>query len=184
MTPSNPSIGHVYALGSNSGTFSPRELKPVTARHRKLAQMNARMGRALTVSPFFRSRFRIANNHLFLTTAPRLAARLIEVAKLPKLVRTGFLNRAALMEIKGVRSAFQHGRTKPATMGRLYGALDKANEQLIFGRQSRCTMPRADPTNRGRQRCPAPRLSCRRSPAVPAGEQTRVHFRAGPISPR
>src|SRR6267143_5925728 len=131
MTPSTPSIGHVYALASKLEEIFGEGLEARYARHRKLAQMTrdwgARHGFTLFPEPGFESLTLTCFNN-----GAKAGGRLIEVAKLQNLVKEqGFLIDGGYGKIKGVTFRISNmGDEDQATMGRLYDALDKAMKRL------------------------------------------------------
>ena len=131
MTPSTPSIGHVYALASKLEDIFAEGLEARYARHRTLAQMTrewgARHGFTLFPEPGFESLTLTCFNN-----GAKAGGRLIEVAKLQNLVKEqGFLIDGGYGKIKGATFRISNmGDENQATMGRLYDALDKAMKQL------------------------------------------------------
>src|SRR5438309_2554119 len=131
MTPSTPSIGHVYALASKLEEIFAEGLEARYARHRKLAQMTrewgARHGFTLFPEPGVESVTLTCSNN-----GAKAGGRLVEVAKLQNLVKEqGFLIDGGYGKIKGVTFRISNmGDENQATMGLLYDALDKAMKQL------------------------------------------------------
>src|SRR6266849_3068215 len=131
MTPSTPSIGHVFALASKMEDIFAEGLQARYARHHKLAQMTrewgARHGFTLFPEPGFESLTLTCFNN-----GAKAGGRLVEVAKLQNLVKKqGFLIDGGYGKIKGVTFRISNmGDEDQATMGRLYDALDKAMKRL------------------------------------------------------
>jgi aspartate aminotransferase-like enzyme len=131
MTPSTPSIAHVYALESKLEDIFAEGLENRYARHLKLAQMTrawaAKHGFNLFPEPGFES--------LTLTcvsNGARPGGRVVDVAKLQKLVKDqGFLIDGGYGKIKGTTFRLSNmGDETEATMHALYAALDSAMQQL------------------------------------------------------
>jgi aspartate aminotransferase-like enzyme len=131
MTPSTPSIGHVYALASKLEDFLAEGLEARYARHLKLAQMTrdwaARNGFNLFPDPGYESVTLTCVNN-----GAKPGGRTIDVAKLQKLVKDqGFLIDGGYGKIKGTTFRLSNmGDETEATMGQLYAALDTALKQL------------------------------------------------------
>jgi len=131
MTPSTPSIGHVYALASKLEDIFAEGLAARYARHLKLAQATrdwaARHGFTLFPERGFDSvTLTCVNNG----ANPR--GRIVDVAKLQKLVKDqGFLIDGGYGRIKGTTFRISNmGDETEATMKPLYLALDAAMKQL------------------------------------------------------
>jgi aspartate aminotransferase-like enzyme len=131
MTPSTPSIGHVYALASKLEDFSIEGLDARFARHAKLAQLTrdwaARHGFTLFPEKGFESQTLTCVNN-----GAKPGGRAIDVAKLQKLVKDqGFLIDGGYGKIKGTTFRISSmGDETEATMGQLYAALDNAMKQV------------------------------------------------------
>src|SRR5215467_1121540 len=131
MTPSTPSIGHVYALASKLEDFFAEGLDARYARHVKLAQMTrdwaARHGFKLFPEPGFESVTLTCVNN-----GAKPGGRTVDVAKLQKLVKDqGILIDGGYGKIKGTTFRLSNmGDETEATMGQLYAALDQAMKQL------------------------------------------------------
>src|SRR5271165_4144631 len=131
MTPSTPSIGHVYALASKLEDFLAEGLEARYARHAKLSQMTrdwaARHGFALFPEKGFESVTLTCVNN-----GARPGGRTLDVAKLQKLTKDqGFLIDGGYGKIKGTTFRLSNmGDETEATMNQLYAALDKAVAQL------------------------------------------------------
>jgi aspartate aminotransferase-like enzyme len=131
MTPSTPSIGHVFALASKLEEFFAEGLDVRYARHRKTNQMTrdwaARHGFTLYPEAGFES--------LTLTcvsNGARSGGRVVDVPKLQKLVKDkGFLIDGGYGKIKGTTFRISNmGDETEATMATLFGAMDEAMKQL------------------------------------------------------
>jgi aspartate aminotransferase-like enzyme len=131
MTPSTPSIGHVYALASKLEDFFAEGLEARYARHLKLAGMTrawaARHGFALFPEPGFES-----VTLTCISNGARPGGRVVDVAKLQKLVKeAGFLIDGGYGKIKGTTFRISNmGDETEETMNQLYGALDEAMKKL------------------------------------------------------
>ncbi|MEO7517045.1 MAG: alanine--glyoxylate aminotransferase family protein [Verrucomicrobiota bacterium] len=131
MTPSTPSIGHIYALSSKLDDFFAEGLDARYARHRKLAQMTrdwaARHGFNLFPEKDFES-----VTLTCISNGARPGGRIVDVAKLQKLVKDqGFLIDGGYGKIKGTTFRLSNmGDEMEATMNQLYAALDIAIKQL------------------------------------------------------
>jgi aspartate aminotransferase-like enzyme len=131
MTPSTPSIGHVFALESKLQDIFAEGLDARFARHLKLAQMTrdwaARHGFTLFPEPGFESVTLTCVNN-----GARPAGRVVDVPKLQKLVKDqGFLIDGGYGKIKGTTFRIANmGDETEATMSQLYAALDFAMKQM------------------------------------------------------
>jgi aspartate aminotransferase-like enzyme len=131
MTPSTPSIGHVFALASKLEDIFAEGLEARYARHRHTNQMTrdwaARHGFNLFPEPGFES--------LTLTcisNGARPGARTVDVPKLQKLAKDqGFLIDGGYGKIKGTTFRISNmGDETEHTMGQLFSVLDQAMKQL------------------------------------------------------
>jgi aspartate aminotransferase-like enzyme len=131
MTPSTPSIGHIYALSSKLDDFFAEGLDNRYARHLKTNKMVhdwvAKHGFTLFPEKGFES--------LTLTcvsNGARPGGRTVDVAKLQKLVKeSGFLIDGGYGKIKGTTFRISNmGDETEASMTPLIAALDKAMTQL------------------------------------------------------
>ena len=131
MTPSTPSIGHVYALASKLEDFFKEGLEARYARHAKLSQATrtwaTRHGFTLFPEKGFDSLTLTCVNN-----GAKAGGRIVDVAKLQKLVKDqGFLIDGGYGKIKGTTFRISNmGDETDATMAQLYGALDFAMKQL------------------------------------------------------
>jgi aspartate aminotransferase-like enzyme len=131
MTPSTPSIGHVYGLESKLQDIFAEGLEARYARHRRTNQMTrdwaAKHGFILFPEKGFES--------LTLTcvsNGARPGGRVVDVPKLQKLVKDqGFLIDGGYGKIKGITFRISNmGDETEATMGQLFAAMDTAMKQL------------------------------------------------------
>jgi aspartate aminotransferase-like enzyme len=131
MTPSTPSIGHVYALASKLEDIFAEGLEARYARHLKLAQMTrawaTRHGFTLFPEPGYESVTLTCVNN-----GARPGGRVVDVPKLQKLVKDqGFLIDGGYGKIKGKTFRVSNmGDETEATMQHLFEAMDTAMEQL------------------------------------------------------
>src|SRR5579862_6925708 len=131
MTPSTPSIGHVYALASKLEDFAVEGLEARFARHLKLAQMTrgwaARHGFTLFPEKGFESVTLTCVNN-----GAKPGGRAVDVAKLQKLVKDqGFLIDGGYGKIKGKTFRISNmGDENETTMNQLYAVLDKTMKQI------------------------------------------------------
>jgi aspartate aminotransferase-like enzyme len=131
MTPSTPSIGHVFALASKLEDIFAEGLEARYARHTKLAQMTrdwaAKHGFTLFPEKGFESVTLTCVNN-----GAKPGGRTVDVPKLQKLVKdAGFLIDGGYGKIKGTTFRISNmGDETEATMNQLYAALDGAMKQL------------------------------------------------------
>jgi len=131
MTPSTPSIGHVYALANKLDDFFAEGLDARYARHKRLAEATrswaARHGFTLFPEKGFES-----VTLTCISNGARPSGRIIDVAKLQKLVKDqGFLIDGGYGKIKGTTFRISNmGDETDASMSQLYAALDGAMKQL------------------------------------------------------
>ena len=131
MTPSTPSIGHVYALASKLDDIFAEGLDARFARHRQTNQLTrdwaARHGFKLFPEPGFES-----VTLTCVSNGARPGGRVVDVAKLQKLAKDqGFLIDGGYGQIKGTTFRISNmGDETPATMQALFAALDAAMKQL------------------------------------------------------
>ena len=131
MTPSTPSIGHVYALASKLEDIFAEGLEPRFARHEKLAKMTrdwaAGHGFNLFPVPGYESVTLTCINN-----GAKPGGRIVDVPKLQKLVKDqGFLIDGGYGKIKGTTFRISSmGDETEATMRQLYSALDLALKKL------------------------------------------------------
>jgi aspartate aminotransferase-like enzyme len=131
MTPSTPSIGHVYALASKLEDIFAEGLEARFARHQKLAQMTrdwaARNGFNLFPEQGYESLTLTCINN-----GAKPGSRVIDVPKFQKLVKDqGFLIDGGYGKIKGTTFRISNmGDETEATMQQLYTALDNALKKV------------------------------------------------------
>jgi aspartate aminotransferase-like enzyme len=131
MTPSTPSIGHVYALASKLEDIFAEGLEKRFARHKKLAEMTrawaAKHGFTLFPDKGFES-----VTLTCVSNGAKPGGRVVDVPKLQKLVKDqGFLIDGGYGKIKGTTFRISNmGDETEATMNQLYAALDSAMKQL------------------------------------------------------
>ena len=132
MTPSTPSIPHIYALASKLEDFFTEGLEARYARHTKTNQMTrdwaAKHGFTLVPEKGFESvTLPCVNNG-----AKADGGRVVDVARLQKLVKDqGFLIDGGYGKIKGTTFRLSNmGDETEATMNQLYAALDAAIAKL------------------------------------------------------
>lgn len=131
MTPSTPSIGHVYALASKLEDIFAEGLDARFARHVRLAQLTREWaaGHGFTLFPdtgFESVTLTCVNN------GAKPGGRTVDVAKLQKLVKEqGFLIDGGYGKIKGTTFRISNmGDETEASMRTLYAALDQAIAKL------------------------------------------------------
>ena len=131
MTPSTPSIGHIYALASKLDDFFSEGLEARFARHLKLANATrawaAKHGFTLFPEKGYESVTLTCVNN-----GAKPGGRTVDVAKLQKLVKDqGFLIDGGYGKIKGTTFRVSNmGDETDASMNTLYAAMDKAMAQL------------------------------------------------------
>ena len=131
MTPSTPSIGHVYALQSKLEDIFAEGLEHRFARHKKLAGMThawaAKHGFTLFPEKGFESVTLTCVNN-----GAKAGGRAVDVPKLQALVKDqGFLIDGGYGKIKGKTFRISNmGDETEATMNQLYAALDQAMKQF------------------------------------------------------
>lgn len=131
MTPSTPSIGHVYALASKLDDFFAEGLEARYARHRQTNQLVRdwanKHGFTLFPDDGFASLTLTCVNN-----GAKPGGRVVDVAKLQKLVKDqGFLIDGGYGKIKGTTFRISNmGDETAASMAPLLTALDGAMKQL------------------------------------------------------
>ena len=131
MTPSTPSIPHVYALSSKLDEFFSEGLEQRYTRHRQTNQITrdwaAKHGFTLFPEPGFESLTLCCLNN-----GAKSGGRTVDVAKLQKLVKDqGFLIDGGYGKIKGTTFRISNmGDETEATMKQLFAAMDSAMKQL------------------------------------------------------
>ena len=131
MTPSTPSIGHVYALKSKLDDIFAEGLDTRFARHAALAKRTRDWAAANGFGLFPDAGFE-SQTLTCVSNGARPGGRVVDVPKLQKLVKDqGFLIDGGYGKIKGTTFRISNmGDETEATMGELYAALDKAVAQL------------------------------------------------------
>jgi aspartate aminotransferase-like enzyme len=131
MTPSTPSIPHIYGLASKLDDFFTEGLEARFARHKKTNQMTRdwATGHGFTLFPekgYESLTLCCVNN------GAKPGGRTVDVAKLQKLVKDqGFLIDGGYGKIKGTTFRLSNmGDETESTMEQLFAALDKAMKQL------------------------------------------------------
>lgn len=131
MTPSTPSIGHVYALASKLDDIFEEGLEARYARHLRLAEMTRAWaaGHGFNLFPdagFESVTLTCVNN------GAKSGGRIVDVARLQALVKEqGFLIDAGYGQIKGKTFRLSNmGDETESSMGQLYAALDSAMRKL------------------------------------------------------
>jgi aspartate aminotransferase-like enzyme len=131
MTPSTPSIAHVYALESKLADILAEGIENRFARHLRLAQRTrdwaAGQGFKLFPEPGFES-----VSLTCVSNGARPGGRVVDVPKLQKMVKDqGFLIDGGYGKIKGTTFRLSNmGDETEGTMAQLYAALDAALKQL------------------------------------------------------
>jgi aspartate aminotransferase-like enzyme len=131
MTPSTPSIPHIYALSSKLDEFFAEGLENRYARHRRTNQLTrdwaAKHGFTLFPEKGFESLTLTCVNN-----GAKPGGRAVDVPKLQKLVKDqGFLIDGGYGKIKGKTFRLSNmGDETESTMNQLYAALDQAMGQL------------------------------------------------------
>src|SRR5580765_6868425 len=131
MTPSTPSIGHVYALSSKLDDIFAEGLDARYARHRRTNQMTRDWASRHGFNFFPETGF----ESLTLTcvsNGARPGGRTVDVPKLQKLVKDqGFLIDGGYGKIKGTTFRVSNmGDETESTMNQLFAAMDGAMKQL------------------------------------------------------
>src|SRR5437763_3005350 len=131
MTPSTPSIGHVYALASKLEDIFAEGLDARFGRHEKLAKMTRSWASSHGFTLFPEKGYESVTLTC-VNNGARPGGRVIDVAKLQKLVKEqGFLIDGGYGKIKGSTFRISNmGDETEATMSQLYVALDAALKQL------------------------------------------------------
>ena len=131
MTPSTPSIPHVFALASKLEDFAAEGLEKRYARHQQTNQMTrdwaAKHGFTLFPEKGFESMTLCCVNN-----GAKPGGRIADVAKLQKLTKDqGFLIDGGYGKIKGTTFRISNmGDETPETMNTLFAALDQSMKQL------------------------------------------------------
>ncbi len=131
MTPSTPSIGHVYALESKLEDIFKEGQEARYARHLKLAQMTRSWAQGQGFNLFPEKGYESVTLTC-ISNGARPGGRVVDVPKLQKLVKDqGFLIDGGYGKIKGTTFRISNmGDETETTMQQLYSALDGAMKQL------------------------------------------------------
>ncbi|HTI99693.1 MAG TPA: alanine--glyoxylate aminotransferase family protein [Dongiaceae bacterium] len=131
MTPSTPSIGHVYALSSKLDDFFAEGLEARYARHRQTNQMVRDWAKKHGFTLFPEAGFE-SITLTCVNNGAKSGGRAVDVAKLQKLVKDqGFLIDGGYGKIKGKTFRISNmGDETAASMQPLLAALDQAMTQL------------------------------------------------------
>lgn len=131
MTPSTPSIGHVYALASKLEDIFAEGLDPRFERHTKLSQLTRdwASGHGFTLFP---EKGYESNTLTCVNNGAKPGGRVVDVAKLQNLVKDrGFLIDGGYGKTKGKTFRISNmGDETEQSMGQLYSALDEAMKEL------------------------------------------------------
>jgi len=132
MTPSTPSIPHVYALASKLDEFLAEGLPARYERHRRTNQLLRDWGTRHGFTLFPEAGFESLTLCCFNNGAKPGAGRTVDAAKLQKLVKDqGFLVDGGYGKIKGTTFRISNmGDETPESMTPLLAALDQAMGQL------------------------------------------------------
>ena len=132
MTPSTPSIPHIYALASKLDEFFAEGLEARYARHTQTNQMTRDWAAKHGFTLFPEAGFESITLSCVNNGARADGGRVVDAAKLQKLVKEqGFLIDGGYGKIKGTTFRISNmGDETPATMGQLYAALDGAMAKL------------------------------------------------------
>jgi aspartate aminotransferase-like enzyme len=131
MTPSTPSIPHIYGLASKLDDFFAEGLETRYARHKKTNQMT-RDWAACHGFTLFPEKGYESLTLCCVNNGAKPGGRTVDVAKLQKLVKDqGFLIDGGYGKIKGTTFRLSNmGDETESSMQQLYTALDKAMKQL------------------------------------------------------
>jgi aspartate aminotransferase-like enzyme len=131
MTPSTPSIGHVYALDSKLEDIFTEGLEARYARHRRTNQLTRNWAQKHGFNLFPESGFE-SITLTCVNNGAKPGSRVVDVPKLQKLVKEqGFLIDGGYGKIKGTTFRISNmGDETEATMGQLFAAMDEAMKQL------------------------------------------------------
>ena len=131
MTPSTPSIGHVYALASKLEDFFKEGLEARFLRHATLAQLTRKWAEKHGFTLFPETGYESVTLTC-INNGAKPGGRVVDVPKLQKLVKDrGILIDGGYGKIKGTTFRLSNmGDETEATMQNLYGALDEAMKEL------------------------------------------------------
>jgi aspartate aminotransferase-like enzyme len=131
MTPSTPSIPHIYALSSKLDEFFAEGLEKRYRRHKQTNQMTRDWAARNNFTLFPETGFE-SITLCCINNGAKPGGRTIDVAKLQKLVKDhGFLIDIGYGKIKGTTFRISNmGDETPETMNQLFAELDKGMKQL------------------------------------------------------
>jgi len=131
MTPSTPSIGHVYALQSKLEDIFAEGLEARFARHKKLAEMTRAWAAKHDFTLFPEKGFESVTLTC-VNNGAKPGGRVVDVPKLQKLVKDqGFLIDGGYGKIKGKTFRISNmGDETESSMNQVYAALDRAMSQI------------------------------------------------------
>jgi aspartate aminotransferase-like enzyme len=131
MTPSTPSLPHIYALASKLEDFFAEGLENRYARHRRTNQMTRDWAAKHRFTLFPEAGFE-SLTLCCINNGAKPGGRIVDVAKLQKLVKDqGFLIDGGYGKIKGTTLRISNmGDETPETMNALFAALDAAMKQV------------------------------------------------------
>lgn len=131
MTPSTPSIPHIYALSSKLDEFFAEGLEARYARHKKTNQMTRDWAKKHGFNLFADAGFESVTLTC-ISNGAKPGGRTVDAGKLQKLTKDeGFLIDGGYGKIKGTTFRVSNmGDETEATMGHLFAAMDKAMGQL------------------------------------------------------
>src|SRR5205823_13207266 len=131
MTPSTPSIGHIYALATKLDDLFNEGLEARYLRHSTLAHLTRQWAQGHGFNLFPEKGFESVTLTC-VSNGARPGARVVDVPKLQKLVKDqGFLIDGGYGKIKGTTFRISNmGDETEASMGQLYQAMDAAIKKL------------------------------------------------------
>lgn len=131
MTPSTPSIGHIYALQSKLEDIFQEGLEARYARHQKLSAMTRAWAAENEFSLFPEAGFE-SQTLTCINNGAKPGGRIVDVAQLQKRVKEeGILIDGGYGKVKGTTFRLSNmGDETEETMATLYASLDKALGQL------------------------------------------------------
>ena len=131
MTPSTPSIGHIYALESKLEDIFEEGMRQRFARHERLSQMTREWAASNEFSLFPEKGFE-SQSLTCLNNGAKSGGRIIDVAKFQKLVREqGIAIDGGYGKIKGTTFRLSNmGDETEETMNQLYSVLDECLSKL------------------------------------------------------
>ena len=131
MTPSTPSIPHIYALASKLDEFFTDGLDVRYARHRQTNQMTRDWAARHEFTMFPEAGFE-SLTLCCINNGAKTGGRAVDVAKFQKLVKDqGFLIDGGYGKIKGTTFRISNmGDETPDSMNLLFNALDQAMKKL------------------------------------------------------